>query len=605
MFFGLNKNDIPIIKDVYKLTNANGAILATSGSGKSFFTKLLLSRHLLNDVKVMIIDPQSEYIKLVKKFNGEVIDISKDSNITINPLDLMGHDYAEKRLSLMDLMPVMLGEVSEIQKATIDRALTSCYEKKGITNDDKTWNNQPPILEDLLNELISMSKKATIIEKPTYSSLINRLSMYTTGVFSFLNKYTKIDFNNQFVCFNIGEMPKQVKPTIMFLVLDYVYMKMKETRDKKILVIDEAWSLLNKVEEASYIFEIVKTSRKFNLGLLLITQDVADLLKSEAGNALLANSSYTILMRQKAAVIDDISRVFKLSRIERDKLLTANIGEGILILENEHSELKVIASDEEYKIVTTNPNDYIKKPRNVQEQKIVQINVDEQEGFFEKSKLTREEIEFLIKKGYSISSHVGLDGGGQIDYLLKPRHNETSPHFFLVKSIENYIKNFTQEVQTYETVKPDIVFIANGKKIAVEVETGVTVDKRKDLLLNKINMLNSDYDEWFFVLTNKYYRYKYGKYGRVYVRTEIPDLINSYFGFLALAAPRNNTSPIIEETGEVIENKAGGIENGTKRTTKKRKTGRDKQTNTGNKHKPKRRWKVDNTHDKNSRHKTS
>jgi type IV secretory pathway VirB4 component len=65
-------------------------------------------------------------------------------------------------------------------------------------------------------------------------------------------------------------MPKQVKPVIMFLILDYVHMKMKKDLSRKILVIDESWSLLERVEEASYIFEIVKTCRKFNLGLLLI-----------------------------------------------------------------------------------------------------------------------------------------------------------------------------------------------------------------------------------------------------------------------------------------------------------------------------------------------
>ena len=71
---------------------------------------------------------------------------------------------------------------------------------------------------------------------------------------------------------------------------------MKNVKGKKFLVIDEAWSLLGRAEEANYIFEIVKTCRKYNMGLLLITQDVADLLGSKAGGAVLANSSYTFLL---------------------------------------------------------------------------------------------------------------------------------------------------------------------------------------------------------------------------------------------------------------------------------------------------------------------
>ena len=104
VWFGLNKNNIPIIKDIFNLSNPNGMILATSGSGKSFFTKLFISRQLMNNTKVIVIDPQSEYVKLCEKYNGQIINISRTSKTIINPLDLMGHDYAEKRLSLMDLL---------------------------------------------------------------------------------------------------------------------------------------------------------------------------------------------------------------------------------------------------------------------------------------------------------------------------------------------------------------------------------------------------------------------------------------------------------------------------------------------------------------------
>ena len=133
----------------------------------------------------------------------------------------------------------------------------------------------------------------------------------------------------------------------MFLVLDYVYMKMKSDIERKLLVVDEAWTLLSRTEDASYIFEIVKTCRKFNMGLFLINQEVEGMLNSQAGRSVLANSSYTILLRQKPAVIDDIQKTFHLSNVERMALLTAGVGEGILLMEDEHSELKIVASKEE------------------------------------------------------------------------------------------------------------------------------------------------------------------------------------------------------------------------------------------------------------------
>jgi len=139
VWIGVNKNNVPIIKDIFQLSNGNGVCMGCSGSGKSYISKLFIIRQLLNSVKVMIIDPQSEYIKLIQSFQGQIVNFSRNSKTVINPLDLLGHDYAEKRLSLMDLFPIMLGTVSEIQKAVLDKALTIAYEKKGISNDPKTW----------------------------------------------------------------------------------------------------------------------------------------------------------------------------------------------------------------------------------------------------------------------------------------------------------------------------------------------------------------------------------------------------------------------------------------------------------------------------------
>src|SRR3989344_2235380 len=197
VLFGLNRNNIPIIKDIFKLNNANGVVLASSGGGKSYFTKLIISRLLLCGTKVICIDPQQEYKELVKRFGGELITISRTSDTIINPLDLLGHEYDEKKLTLLDLFHVMLGGTSEIQKAVLDRALTAVYTARGITNDEKTWVKRPPIMGDLLHELKSMSKNATQIERETYRSLINRMEMYVSGVFSFLNREAKRNFQKK------------------------------------------------------------------------------------------------------------------------------------------------------------------------------------------------------------------------------------------------------------------------------------------------------------------------------------------------------------------------------------------------------------------------
>jgi conjugal transfer ATP-binding protein TraC len=525
VWLGLNRNNIPIIKDIFKLSNPNGMCLASSGAGKSYMAKLLIARYLLTGTKVMVIDPQGEYRDLVKRFNGQRIDLSTKSKTIINPLDLMGHEYMQKRLALMDLMPIMLGELSEPQKAFLDKALTLAYKKKGITENPDTWNNKPPILRDVVILLEDMEKRAVSVEKITLRSLINRMSMYTDGVFSFLNTHTNIDFSNNFVCFDIGNLPKQVKPTIMFLILDYVYMKMKETIERKLLVIDEAWSLLSRTEDASYIFEIVKTCRKFNLALFLINQEVEGMLESRAGKSVLANSSYTLLMKQKPAVIRSIQDTFFLSPNERSLLLTANVGEGILLMDDEHSEIKIVASDEEHKLITTNADERLEIQNSVQlEQKktvpkpIVDITIDESKRFYKESKLKPAEMGYLLSHNYIQSKQWNIQGK-QESYLLKPGRGESLEHFFLIQNIANYLKTLTNKIELFETTKPDIIFEIKGKQYAAEIETGSVYLKDKKKLENKVESLKKEFgNNWFFVVTNEKFAPHYAHLGKTFTR---------------------------------------------------------------------------------------
>ncbi len=525
---GLNKNKIPIIRDIFGLSNANGMVLATSGAGKSYFTKLLIARQIMNGTTVMIIDPQAEYLDLVKKYNGQIVTISKNSDTIINPLDLMGHDYVEKRLTLMDLFKIIFGDLSEVQKAILDKAINETYAKKGITIDEQ--DNEPPILGDLYKVLKQQDRKASSMEKVTYRALINRLYMFTEGVFGFLNRPTEIDFSKQIVCFNIGDMPKQVKPVVMFLILDYVYMIMKQSRERKLLVIDEAWSLLSRAEDASYIFEIVKTCRKFNLGLLLITQDVADLVSSKAGGAVLANSSYSVLLRQKPAIIDSVVRTFNLSQMEKEYLLTAPVGKGILIMDNDHQELEVIASPEEHKIITTNADEIIKK--NVQKpKKKVNVKVDASRYYYRKNKLERPDIVYLANKGYIESNQTPIGEARSSVFLVRKVANETPVHTFLVANIAEIINKYTKDYEIFHGAEPDIIFTAkNGEKVAIEVETGKGFEKHTKRLEKKFQELNEKYSHWHLVLADTTIKSKYQVYGvEMLLRKDVPRRIMAYF----------------------------------------------------------------------------
>ena len=365
VMFAVNKeNKVPIILDVYNFVNYNGLVLGTSGGGKSYAVKLYILRNFLKGIKTMVIDPQGEYSELIRDLGGEIVEISRDSESIINPLDLMGADFGEKMLALMDLFKIMFGGLSEEQKNILDKAVLDIYEDKGIiANDTHTWDKTPPILGDLLEHVRKKKRGAERDELRELITLENRLHIYTEGAFGFLNRQTQLDFSRSNISFNIEKMPKQVKPIMMFLILEFIVNKMREDKSRKLLVVDEAWSLLRHGEQADYLFELIKTSRKYGLGLVIITQEVTDLLTTEAGGTILANTSWKMLLRQEPAVIKTLAEKFNLNVEEENYLLTADIGEGLLFAMNEHIPIRIIASDEEHELITTNPDELDKRER--------------------------------------------------------------------------------------------------------------------------------------------------------------------------------------------------------------------------------------------------
>jgi hypothetical protein len=308
-------------------------------------------------------------------------------------------------------------------------------------------------------------------------------------------------------------------------------MKMKKEKGRKILAIDEAWSLLGRTEEAGYLFEIVKTCRKYNMGLLLITQDVADLVNSNAGSAVLANTAYTLLLRQKPAIIDSIVRTFNLSQYEKNFLLTAEPGQGIMIMDNDHQEIEVIASPTEHIKITTNPNENTKQETKKDERTAIDITLDTEKGYYKASELDMTQQNFLINAGYDYSDNVPIGKSRQERYLVKVNKIEGKTHTFLVHNIKQEIEKYTKNIEINITEKPDIVFeLPNKRKYAIEVETGTMLTNKKQLS-RKINDLQLQYkNNWKIVVSDALKLYKYQAIiNRAIIRNQIPTLIKELF----------------------------------------------------------------------------
>jgi len=359
LLYGVNKhNGSLIIFDRFTLENANSVIFAKSGAGKSYFVKLEALRSILFGTDVIVIDPEAEYDRLSKALGGDYISFSVGSAAKINPFDLPpygGEDEENqlglKILTLHTLFKIMLGDTNATEEAILDRALMMTYKIKGITQDPKTHKNEPPILEDLYKVLLGM-------EEPEAKNLSERLERYVKGsLMGIFDQRSTVNIKSAFTAFSVRELEDILRPVAIYIILDFIWTRIKYDLKKRLLVVDEAWYLMQNEDSANFLYSIAKRARKYYLGLTTITHDVGDFLRSGYGKTIVTNSSMQILLKQHPASIDQLAEVFYLSEGEKRFLLSAGIGEGLFFAGNNHVAMQIIASDDEHKIITTNPKE--------------------------------------------------------------------------------------------------------------------------------------------------------------------------------------------------------------------------------------------------------
>ncbi|PIR42779.1 hypothetical protein CO058_03390 [candidate division WWE3 bacterium CG_4_9_14_0_2_um_filter_35_11] len=363
ILYGLNRhNGSLIIFDRFSLENANSVIFAKSGAGKSYLVKLEALRSLIFGIDIIVIDPETEYKRLCEAVGGEYLDFSVNSSTKINPFDLPKIPEVEDQLSLKilglhALFRIMLGELSSSESAILDRALVDTYRLKGITQDPMTQTNEPPLLEDLYKVLQAM-------DEPESKSLAEKMERYIKGSLAgVFDQRSNINLDNSFTVFSIRNLEDVLRPIAMFMILDFIWTKVKHDLKKRLLLLDEAWTLMKYPDSAAFVYSLAKRARKYYLGLTTITQDVNDFLSTEYGKAVVTNSSIQILLKQHPAAIDKIAEVFYLSEGEKNFLLSAGIGEGLFFAGTNHVAMQVKASQSEHELITTNPREIAQRQK--------------------------------------------------------------------------------------------------------------------------------------------------------------------------------------------------------------------------------------------------
>jgi hypothetical protein len=373
--FGVQANGAMVMLNPFNskvLENANMVVFAKSGAGKSFFLKTVSCR-LLSTCNVYVIDPEAEYQALCQQVNGQYVRLSTES-LQINPFELYGaagptevdeavqkdegNFFREKILNLITLLELMLsdeGILPQMEKAFLYQCLIKTYENRGITMDPATHNRQPPNMQEFFVILSSALRGDDRfgVSKDTYG-LSQRLERY---LHLFPNK-TRLALNNRYIDFNIRELSETLKPIGLFMITEFLWTKMRQARrsnvikSNTIILIDEAWLLMQFHQGAKFLEEFARRIRKYGGGLWCTTQNSDDFLSSDEGKTILAMSTMKFLMKQDPSTINSVVRTFNLSPKQKSFLLGARRGEGLFATKI-WTQMQVVASPKETEMANT------------------------------------------------------------------------------------------------------------------------------------------------------------------------------------------------------------------------------------------------------------
>jgi len=348
LLYGINSaTRSPVVLDRFALENHNAVVFATSGAGKSYLVKVELARAVLAGHRALVIDPEGEYAALLSRLGAAVVSVSPGVATGLDAFALA--DASPGALSiriatLTTLIELLTGGLGPADRAAVEEAISFVFARAGFADGRPVDGLRSPSLADVQSRLQGRSGM---------DSVAMRLERYVSGSGAWLFRSSsdvRVSSEGS-AAYVLAGLPEEERAAAMFLVLDRIWSGLASSIQPTLVVVDEAWWLMRHADTAAFLFRLVKTARKRRAGLTLVTQDVADVLASPDGEAVIANSALQILMKQAPQAMPRLAELFRLTRAEQSWLLGAQRGEGLLVAQGRRVPFLVVATDEEARLI--------------------------------------------------------------------------------------------------------------------------------------------------------------------------------------------------------------------------------------------------------------
>ena len=386
-----DRQGVPVAIDITgkegknKLTdNSNFFCLGPSGSGKSFHINSVVRQLHEQGTDVVMVDTGNSYEGLCEYLGGKYISYTEERPITMNPFRINREEYNIEKIDFLKNLILMIwkgadSQIPEIEFRIVEQIIIDYYDAyfNGFTRytdeqrevllknlfaaaSRKNPNKPPREVDEMVRkqievlearraalkvselnfnsffdysfdrlEQICTENDITTISYSTYSTMLQ--PFYKGGAYEkILNE--NVDsalFDETFIVFEVDAIKENKKlfPIVTLIIMDVFLQKMRIKKNRKVLVIEEAWKAIASPLMAEYIKFMYKTARKFWASVGVVTQEIQDIIGSEIVKEAIINNSDVVMLLDQSKFkerFDEIRKILGLTEVDCKKIFTIN-----------------------------------------------------------------------------------------------------------------------------------------------------------------------------------------------------------------------------------------------------------------------------------------
>jgi len=332
-YWGYNKETGGLVVfdpfDESRFPNANVAVLAHSGAGKSYSAAALILSGYTRGVGAVVLDPEAEYGRIVRSLGGTYLELAAGSGHAINVLDPLvspdGAEAVDPLNDVLDLVSLMCGRLDEAERAQLEHAVRKVVSVPG----------RIPVLGDVYLEVEQTHPDARL------TTILRRWVGGELGLL--FSAPTNVDLSAEVIGFNLRDLKDEVIAPAYLLLANWLWAALRRDRRPRHLLIDEAGLLLEHEPIRRFLVRLARRVRKYRGSLILVSQNPGDFFETKDGAVLATNPSIILLGSQKHSEALKLQKAFSLTDRQVAYLETAQRGDFLLLAGANRVPVRIMA----------------------------------------------------------------------------------------------------------------------------------------------------------------------------------------------------------------------------------------------------------------------